>query len=434
LLTPEHRGERITPHLDVQTGGLELLDSLADEWRELLQEVSADDLYSRPEWVLAHLRAYSPKAKIIVLTLRQHGALRGILPLVLEKGTFGGLPAQKLRMPLSMPGASNELVIAPDMNQETALHAMWDGLKSFSGWHVLELPSVYENTVMEHMSQLAQSEGYHTGQWALTPIPWLTLAERDIEKLPPSSTLRSRLRQGERRLNELGQLSLRKFETADPAVLQRFYELEASGWKGQAKSAILCDPRSHQFFNYVARESEAFHYLMFYFLELDGKVISAHFGMNYRGRYYAPKIAYDENYRQYRVGHLILSKILRDCDKQAISEYPMGVLEEWKAEWTKDARTRTFQCIFNNGLWAHVLFATRFRIKPGLKKLIRSSHTEGGSIAFASPWGRTWGNLRCLGADRGANRTSDENLFTLREQGDGCIVRAVFEVKKEIPV
>jgi CelD/BcsL family acetyltransferase involved in cellulose biosynthesis len=268
------------------------------------------------------------------------------------------------------------LMMAPDMNQETTLRAIWDGLKSFPGWHVLELPSVYENTVMERLPQLAQSEGYHAGQWPLTPIPWLTLAGRDIETLPPSSTLRSRLRQGERRLNELGQVSLHKFETADPATLQRFYELEASGWKGKAKTAILCDPRSYQFFNDVARDGEAFGYLVFYFLELDGKVISAHFGVNYRGRYYAPKIAYDENYRQYRVGHLILSKILRDCTKQGISEYPMGVLEEWKAEWTKESRTRTFQCIFNNGLWARVLFATRFRIKLGIKKLIRSSHTE----------------------------------------------------------
>jgi CelD/BcsL family acetyltransferase involved in cellulose biosynthesis len=95
--------------------------------------------------------------------------------------------------------------------------------------------------------------------------------------------------------------------------------------------------------------------------------------MSYRGRYYAPKIAYDEAYREYRVGHLILGKIMRDCAEQGIVEYPMGVFEEWKTEWTKESRSRSFQCIFNKGVWGRLLFAARFQIKPRLKKLIRRS-------------------------------------------------------------
>jgi CelD/BcsL family acetyltransferase involved in cellulose biosynthesis len=356
--------------MHVERGGLEIIDRLADEWRDLLQRTSGDDPYSRPEWMLAHLRAYSAKANVVALSLRQSGNLSLVVPLLAENGTFSGIPARKLRIPLSMPGACSDLVMAPDINPEDAVHAVWEGLKSLPDWDVLELPSVYENTVMERLTHLAQKEGYHTGQWALPPLPWITLTGRDIEKLPPSSTLRSRLRQGERKLNELGNLSLHTFTRADSGVLQRFYDLEASGWKGQEKSAILCDPRSHQFFNEVAQQSEKFGYLVFYFLELDGKLIAAHFSLTYRQRYYAPKIAYDEDYRQYRVGHLILSKIMHECAKQGISEYPMGVIEEWKTEWTKESRARTFQCIFNKGARARLLFLTRFQIKPGLKRLM----------------------------------------------------------------
>ena len=356
--------------MEIETGGLETFERLADEWRDLLQKVSSDDLYSRPEWMLAHLRAYSPNVRALALTLRRSGSLRVLVPLVRQRGSFSGLPARKIRLPLSVPGACNELVMAPDVDQDASLRAVWQALKSLPGWDVLELPSVYENTAIMALSRLAQSEGYPTGQWPLPPIPWLTLAGRDTAKLPPSSTLRSRLRQAERKLNELGSLKLQMFERADPAVLQRFYDLEASGWKGKEKSAILSDPRSLQFFNEVAQQAEKFHYLMIYFLELNGKLISAHFGMKYRGRYYAPKIAYDEAYREYRVGHLILSKIMGECSQFGISEYPMGVLEEWKTEWAKESRRRTFQCIFNKGIRARCLFASCFQIKPGLKKLI----------------------------------------------------------------
>jgi CelD/BcsL family acetyltransferase involved in cellulose biosynthesis len=357
--------------LDVARGGLEIFDRLADEWRDLLEKRSGGDPYGRPEWILANLRAYSPHARTVTLTLRRGRDLALVFPLILKNGMFNGLPARKLRMPLAMPGAQNDLLCAPEVGEEEAISAIWETLRSFPGWDVLELPSVYEKTPIVRLSQLAHSEGYRTGQWALPPIPWLKLAGCDIAKLPPSSTLRSRLRRAERELNEIGNLSLQSFEKADVEMVQRFFNLEASGWKGKEKSAILSDVSSLQFFSEAARESEKFGYLRFYYLNLNGKTISAHFGMHYRGQYYAPKIAYDEDYRQYRVGHLLLSKIMRDCVQQGIMEYPMGVMEEWKTEWSKESRKRTFQCIFNKGVWGRVLFAAHFQIRPSLKKLRR---------------------------------------------------------------
>jgi CelD/BcsL family acetyltransferase involved in cellulose biosynthesis len=98
--------------------------------------------------------------------------------------------------------------------------------------------------------------------------------------------------------------------------------------KARKKSAILSDPCSLQFFDEAAREAQRFGYLRLYYLELNGKLISAHFGLSYEGRYYAPKIAYDAAYREYRAGHLILRKIMTDCAQQGIAEYSMGVLEE----------------------------------------------------------------------------------------------------------
>src|SRR5260370_29134078 len=149
--------------MDVETGGLEVLERLADEWRRLLEQVTGDDLYSRPEWVLAHLRAYSPDARISALTLRHSGDLKVLLPLVWETGSLSGLPARKICMPLSVPGACNEAVTAPDMDSVESLKALWDAVKSLPGWDVLELRSVYENTPIARLAELAHSEGYKTG-------------------------------------------------------------------------------------------------------------------------------------------------------------------------------------------------------------------------------------------------------------------------------
>src|SRR5260370_36798246 len=132
-------------------------------------------------------------------------------------------------MPLSVPGACNEAVNAPDMDSVESLKALWDAVKSLPGWDVLELRSVYENTPIARLAELAHSEGYKTGLWPLPPIPWLELEGCHVEKLPPRSTLRSRLLQADRRLSELGTLNLRTFEKADEQAIRRFYGLEGGG-------------------------------------------------------------------------------------------------------------------------------------------------------------------------------------------------------------
>jgi len=358
--------------MDVHTGGLGILDGLADEWREVLQELSGDDPYARPEWILARLRAYSPNATVVTLTLRRKGKLRIIVPLVLENGTFGGLPARKLRMPLAVPGGRNELLFAPEIGEQVAISTVREALKGFPGWDVLEFPSVYENTTVERLCQVAKNAGYRTGSWGLVPTSYLRFGCDEVEKLPANARLHRQLRQVERKIRTTGDLRLNLHDKADPIPLQRFFDLEASGWKGKEKSAILCDRRSYEFFNQIAKELEKFNYLSLYLLELDSRLISAHFGFYYHGRYYAPKAGYDEGYGEYHPGHLIVKEILRDCIKRGVHEYPMGIQEEWKLRWTKEVQKRTFHCIFNDGVWARTLFATRFQIKPRLKRLLRT--------------------------------------------------------------
>src|SRR5437879_11003162 len=54
---PEIAGPQ-APLAEVQTGGVELIDALAEEWRELCEEEPNDQPFCRPEWVGAYLRAF----------------------------------------------------------------------------------------------------------------------------------------------------------------------------------------------------------------------------------------------------------------------------------------------------------------------------------------------------------------------------------------
>jgi CelD/BcsL family acetyltransferase involved in cellulose biosynthesis len=348
------------------TGGLEVLERLGDEWREFLDRVENDSPYWRPEWILAAVRAYSPLVKVVVITVRQGRSLVAILPLVQEKGKFAGLPARKLRAPLTTVGVGVDILCSLSAPaRDEAIEAIWKVIHKKLDWDVLELPSVFEGAAIEQLSSLGQKGGHATGRWGLPLIAFFSIPQgptgiEELEKYPRHPKLRSKVRQREKKLAALGTVRLRRTGRNGAEDLQRFYDMEASGWKGREKSAIIFDPRSRQFFDEVVREAEKFGHLCLYTLELDGKPIAAHIGFTYRGRYWAAKSTYDENYSEYAPGHLIVKAVLRDCAERGVSEYVLGIREDWKMEWTEDVRRRNYQCIFNRGLWPRLLYTLRF--------------------------------------------------------------------------
>jgi CelD/BcsL family acetyltransferase involved in cellulose biosynthesis len=370
--------------VETLTGGLELFTQLGDEWREFLGRVQNDSPYWRPEWILAALRAYSPQAKVVVVTVRQQGSLCALLPLVEERGNFAGLPARKLRAPLTTVGVGVDIPCAVSGSeqsgpeQDAAITLIWSALKARKGWDVLELPSVFEGAAITQLSALAENDAHRTGSWTIPLIAFFVIPQgpaaiKDLEKYPRHPKLRSKVRQRETKLAALGSVRLLRTEKNGAKDLRRFYDMEAAGWKGKEKSAIIADPRSHQFFDEVTQEAEKAGHLCLYTLELDGKAIASHIGFTYRGRYWAAKSTYDENYRDYAPGHLIVKAILQDCAEHGVSEYVMGIREDWKMEWTQDVRKRSYQCIFNRGLWPRALHAIRFSLRPKLKALRAAS-------------------------------------------------------------
>jgi CelD/BcsL family acetyltransferase involved in cellulose biosynthesis len=191
----------------------------------------------------------------------------------------------------------------------------------------------------------------------------------DLEKYPLHPKLRSKVRQREKKLAVLGTVRLRRTENNGTHDLQCFYDIEASGWKGKEKSAIASDSRSRQFFDEVAREAERFGHLCLYTLEVDDQPIAAHIGFNYRGRYWAAKSTYDERYSDFAPGHLMVKEILRDCSARGISQYVMGIREDWKMEWTQELQRRSYHCIFNRSPWARLLYTLRFPLRRRLASL-----------------------------------------------------------------
>ena len=363
----------LSPLVHTQRGGVEIIDRLADEWRNLCTEAENDQPFFHPEWIRAYIRAFAPHASLLLITVRVQGRLCLVLPLVEERCRFNGVPLQRLRAPVNAHPGRFDFVCSPGLDGETAVVAAWEHLKKLEGWNLLELRDIPAGGAAGRLAAVARADGFDAVEVPELPNPYIPITHKpEMGKvLPRSSRLRTKLRQARRELVAQGALEFRCVETANKNDLQRFYQLEASGWKGRERSAINSAPSTRKFYDEIAESAARFGYLALYFLEWNGELLAAHFALLYRGRCYSPKVAYNEKFDRFAPGHLIVEEILRDCAARGMKVFDItGPDDEWKVKWTAEARPVSHHYIFK-GMLGRLARDVRFRIRPVLGRLLR---------------------------------------------------------------
>ena len=367
------RALQSSPVVEMARGGVELIAPVADEWRALCEETTGEPFY-RPEWVAAFVRAFVPRGQFVLFTVRSAGRLAAVLPMIEERVLFSGLPVRKLSGCDDVP-LRFDLVRRPGAAGDAACRALWEHLKRSRGWDVLEFPDVPPDSALELLLGAAAEDGFPTARRECMQTPYLPLdgwdGSDDYWIRQVGANLRHSLRRRRRRLEEGGPIVLRRYDAYDLAALQRFYEIEASGWKGREGSAIGSDETRQKYHDELALEAVRYGYFALYLLEWAGKTIAGQFGFAYHGRYLALKIAVDDRHREYGLGHLLTNAILLDCSKRGLVEYDfIAHNAEWKQKWTSHFRSHAYFFIFRKGFYGRLIQFAKLRMNPFVKRMM----------------------------------------------------------------
>lgn len=134
-----------------------------------------------------------------------------------------------------------------------------------------------------------------------------------------SKRIRHRLRRDSgRAMDAMGM----RFEvtTEDPSrsdLLQRMFELEQAGWKGQGGTAILDDPVVTQFYAELARSAAAAGTLRTALLWHGDRLVAFEYGVLGGRRLFVLKVAYDENFADLSLGYIAAALHIRHCFEDA---------------------------------------------------------------------------------------------------------------------
>ncbi len=356
--------------MDVQllTSGAQFL-ALADEWQALSSRCG-DVLFQRHDFIRLWLQHFAADAELRLLTLHDAGGqLVAVLPLLATRQRMYGVPMREWQSAANLHSCRFDMLADDPLG---AAGRFIDFLRQRTDWDVLRLMDVPHPGQARSLLLAAARGGLVAGSWDSVQSPYIPLP-RQWRELDATlhSKFRANLRRRRRRLATQGTVTLERC-SGGPELASRLDEglaLEASGWKGEAGSAIRQDPQTHAFYRELATESARNGRLALWFLRVDGRAIAFQFALEHDGRLLLLKPAYDEACGDCSPGQLLMEDVLRDAIARGLREFDfLGPDMPWKRDWTALRRPHQWIYLFR-GVRGALLHALKFRIAPLLKRL-----------------------------------------------------------------
>lgn len=271
-------------------GDAAALRALVPDWEALAAEAAEPNPFYEHWLLLPALEAYATE-DFRCIAVWEDGKLGALFPMQLER-RYRGLPLRALRSWRHR----NMLVCTPLIRQGSAAKCVAALLQSGLA-PVLEFEWISVGGVF--YGALAEAAAAGGLPWMVTDAYARALLVRDRDPRERfNSNMKNNLRRWQARLGAHGKLSpVRLAPDGDAAAwLQEFIRLEASGWKGQAGSALGCREDDRRFVAEVFPEAFRRGRLLITGLDLDGRPLARHCMFTGGEGAFTFKIAYDETY------------------------------------------------------------------------------------------------------------------------------------------
>lgn len=334
---------------------------LADEWDALLPADSTPfDLHC---WYLAWWRAFGGTSELSVCTARRGGQLVAAFPLMRSGGRLLALAnnhASDFRPLARDPEAMEELLDAVLGARCTELSLI--GLPAedpcVAALRAGSRPAGKVPLVESaHASPVVATDGDFDAWRKQSKPRWGAPLERFRRKM--------------------GREHEAEFVLVEPprdlaAELGDGFRVEASGWKGEAGTAIASTPETAAFYREIAGGFAARDALRLSRVVLDGRAVAFDFCLLHRNRLYLLKTGFDEEYRRLAPGLVMRLSIVERCFELGLDAHELlGDASEWKMKFATTKREHVgFRAHPRRplGLARHAYRAT---LRPPLKRAYR---------------------------------------------------------------
>lgn len=360
---------------------LEKFSALRDDWDNLLDNSSADNIFLTWEWQFNWWKAFSGGRKLhIILARNETGKLMGIAPLyIARKNIINLIPYNEL----GFIGSGNETTseyldfICYKGNEEEVLSAL---LKlSSSGLATTHM------LLLSDMPEDSQSKNHILGYINKNRFSYLIKEERPFcPTIKPSSNwetyvqglpkfMRRNLRSSLRKLEKDFTIELRKFNDISNSngAFEHFQRLYADRRKQKSEKNKYTSETYKIFQENTMKSLSEKRWLYLCFLSLNNVMAAAQYCFRYKDKLYFYQNGADNNYAKLNVSQNLIGYIIKEAHENGITECDLLRGEEWyKMRWANGLRKKIAITISSGGPRGN-LYIYLLKLKCGVTAMLK---------------------------------------------------------------
>lgn len=347
--------------------------AVACDWNQLVSQSVTDSVFLTFDWLSSWWKAFASSGdSLCVVTAFRGSQLCAAAPLLRRRERRGAVSLTSLRSLTNVHTPRYDWLWRKE--DPGAVRAVFDALQRDAAWDTMTLDYVpSDSPTLGVLLNLAhEARGRAKQDWCMSS-PWVPIRGAWSDYYATLSTkLRSNTRYAERKLGEIGALTLTEVRggTELAAALRRAYTIEQSSWKGKSGTAIADHPSEEQFYSEVAALASERGWFRLFFLELDGRPIAFDYCLDYRQTCNLVKIGYEPTFGKHSPGNVLRMRVLEQLFAGGRHrQYDMlGTASEYKLRWTQDVRELSTFCLFRRRARALVAYQLQFGVKDRLKR------------------------------------------------------------------
>jgi len=298
------------------------LPGLASEWDDLADRMDAAP-FLRPGWFEAWWAAFG-NGKLEFAAVRRGGELVAVLPLTRRRGG------------LQSPTNDHTPRFGPLVKDRDAASDLARALLARKP-RTLRMEYIdSSSTSISELRDQAQKANYRLLEREWERPPYVAI-EGTWEQY--QSTLEGKIRRDlarrRRRLADEGRVELDVRNGADhlPELLNEGWALEPSGWKSREGTAVRSRPETQAFYTSLADWAARRGILRLSFLRVGRRSVAFQYGLEDAGVYYFLKGGYDQGYRSFAPGKLLVQALLERAFEENLNRFEfLGADDRFKLD------------------------------------------------------------------------------------------------------
>lgn len=347
------------------------LEKLRTVWNNLADKQGTYMPFLCFDWFKIWLDNFLDGNKLLILLLYRGGNIKTIAPFLIIEEKFKGINVRKIELIGNVHSpVRNFLFDEFDfMQRENCLLKIFEYFfKRYENWDIIDLYPIDEKdenivflkNVIDKNNFKSTEELYFI-KWYENKINYS--GDEYINKR--SKNIRQELRRRRKKLEELGKLEFKIIKNNDEIdkYMNYYYETYTKSWKKKERIG----PTFHRDLAKLASEKG---WLRLGFLFLNDVPIASQFRIVSNGVCFFLKTAYNDQYRKYGPGTILLSEMIKyiiDIDNVIEIDFGSGD-EPYKKSWASKKREMKRILFFNKNLRGRFLALLETQLLPIIRK------------------------------------------------------------------